>query len=71
MRELLGHGFSVAEEQFLIVDVKNVAGEVMVYAEAQAKLLGPRRASFRYEDIAALIEPAHDTAAEPNIDKIA
>lgn len=56
MRELVGHKFSVADAQYLIVDVQNVAGEVMVYAEDQAKRLGPKRAAFHYDDIADLID---------------
>lgn len=61
MRELVGHTFSVADVLYLIVDVQNVAGMVMVYAEDQAKRLGPKRAAFHYDDIADLI----------NADKIA
>ena len=56
MRELVGHTFSVADVLYLIVDVQNVAGMVMVYAEDQAKRLGPKRAAFHYGDIADLID---------------
>ncbi len=56
MRELVGHRFSIAGALYLIVDVQNVAGEVMVYAEDQAKQLGPKRAAFHYDDIADLID---------------
>ncbi len=56
MRELVGHTFSVADVLYLIVDVQNVAGMVMVYAEDQAKRLGPKRAAFHYDDIADLID---------------
>ena len=56
MRELVGHKFSVADVIYLIVDVQNVAGAVMVYAEDQAKPLGPKRAAFHYDDIADLIK---------------
>lgn len=56
MRELVGHKFAIADVLFLIVDVQNVAGAVMVYAEDQAKRQGPKRAAFRYDDIADLID---------------
>ena len=56
MRELVGHKFSVADIPYLIVDVQNVAGAVMVYAEDQDKRLGPKRAAFHYDDIADLID---------------
>ncbi len=56
MRELVGQKFSVADVLYLIVDVQNVAGAVMVYAEDQAKRLGPKRAAFHYDDIADLID---------------
>ena len=56
MREIVGHRFSVADVSYLIVDVLNVAGEVMVYAEVQVDQRRPRRAAFHYDDIADLID---------------
>lgn len=57
MRELLGRTFSVAEGEYRVVDVRQLSGEVMVYAEPTARDRGadrrPRRAAFHYGDIAA------------------
>ena len=60
MRELLGRTFSVAEGEYRVVDVRQLSGEVMVYAESTAKVhptgRRPRRAAFHYGDIASRLE---------------
>ena len=56
MRELVGQFFLIASTRYKIVDVQNVGGEIMVYAEDEHERLGPKRASFRYDDIAELID---------------
>ncbi|MGK0222067.1 MAG: hypothetical protein ACI9ON_001305 [Limisphaerales bacterium] len=51
MENLVGKCFTIDESQYLVVDVRNIDGEVMVYAEPpQTK--GPGRAAFRLTDIA-------------------
>ena len=37
MRELLGRTFSVAEGEYRVVDVRQLSGEVMVYAESTSE----------------------------------
>lgn len=66
MKELLGRQFSVADAIYSVVDVRNVDGEMFVYAEIDTQQTaslpsaeshmgrvgkGPGRASFRYVDI--------------------
>ena len=66
MQELVGKIFSVGEGEYRVVDVRQLTGELMVYAEemdsnapaqtptqAQRK---PRRAAFHYGDIATRFE---------------
>ncbi len=68
MLELVGKTFSVGEGEYRVVDVRQLSGELMVYAEemdsnapaqsqsqvqAQRK---PRRAAFHYGDIATRFE---------------
>ena len=60
MRELLGRTFSVAEGEYRVVDVRQLSGEVMVYAEAtspdRTSDRRPKRAAFHYGDIAGRLE---------------
>jgi len=56
MQDLVGRCFSLAEGRYRIVDVRNIAGESMVYAEKLQEVLEhqrhlPRRAAFHYHDI--------------------
>ena len=57
MHELLGRRFSVGEGEYRVVDVRQLSGELMVYAEETANDTAdprkPRRAAFHYGDIAA------------------
>ena len=60
MQELVGQCFSLADEQYRIVDVRFVGSDSMVYAEraeaqsgaAVAQSRRPQRAAFHYADIA-------------------
>ena len=61
MRErLMGRTFSVGEGEYRVVDVRQLSGEVMVYAESMpdegAAERRPRRAAFHYGDIASRLE---------------
>jgi len=57
MQELLGRKFSVGDGEYRVVDVRQLSGELMVYAEeldgGAAEPRKPRRAAFHYGDIAA------------------
>ena len=65
MQDLVGQCFSLAEGRYRIVDVRNLAGESMIYAEklqedrresagpaAGHRHQHPQRAAFHYNDIA-------------------
>ena len=55
VENLIGRSFTIDESQYQVVDVRNIDGEVMVYAEPpHAK--GPRRAAFRLNDIALRLD---------------
>lgn len=60
MQDILGRTFSVGDGEYRVVDVRQLSGEVMVYAEQTAEELAedrrPRRAAFHYGDIAARLE---------------
>lgn len=56
MQELLGRTFSVGEGEYRVVDVRQLSGELMVYAEElnpeASDERKPKRAAFHYGDIA-------------------
>ena len=60
MQELLGRTFSVGNGEYRVVDVRQLSGELMVYAEQLAARVTeagkPRRAAFHYGDIAERFE---------------
>jgi len=60
MRELLGQTFSVADGEYKVVDVRQLSGEVMVYAEelgtGSQAAHRPKKAAFHYGDIASRFE---------------
>jgi len=60
MQDILGRTFSVGDGEYRVVDVRQLSGEVMVYAEQTAEEVTedrrPRRAAFHYGDIAARLE---------------
>ena len=51
MEHLVGQRFSIEEIDYAIVDVRNIQGDTMIYAEPAAPAAGPGRAAFRYADI--------------------
>ena len=53
MDQLVGQRFSLENVDYAIVDVRNIQGDTLVYAEPAAKAAGPGRAAFRYADIEA------------------
>lgn len=60
MQDILGQTFSVGDGKYRVVDVRQLAGELMVYAEPTAGKASeertPRRAAFHYGDIATRLE---------------
>ena len=60
MQDLLGRTFSVGEGEYRVVDVRQLSGELMVYAEQLAERAPaagkPKRAAFHYGDIAGRFE---------------
>lgn len=60
MESLLGRRFSLQDVEYAIVDVRNMQGETMVYAEPASASHGPGRAAFRYADVEPqlIAEPA-------------
>lgn len=66
MQEILGRTFSVGDGEYRVVDVRQLSGEVMVYAEQTAgqEVAGakPHRAAFHYGDIAGRLDAGEQTA---------
>jgi hypothetical protein len=60
MQDILGRTFSVGNGEYRVVDVRQLSGEVMVYAEQTADVAPeerkPQRAAFHYGDIASRLE---------------
>lgn len=59
MQDILGRTFSVGDGEYRVVDVRQLSGELMVYAEQTAEEPAqrkPQRAAFHYGDIAARLE---------------
>lgn len=60
MQQLVGKVFSIGNGQYRVVDVRQLSGESMVYAETMdatdsaLPASRPRRAAFHYSDIANL-----------------
>ena len=53
MEHLVGQRFSIENTDYAIVDVRNIQGDTMIYAEPAVAAAGPGRAAFRYADIEA------------------
>ena len=51
MQEVVGKCFRVETIEFVVVDVRNIDGEVMVYADRAGLPNGPGRAAFRLSDV--------------------
>ncbi len=65
MQDILGRTFSVGDGEYRVVDVRQLSGEMMVYAEQTAPATEeprPQRAAFHYGDIAGRLE-----AGDPRI----
>lgn len=58
MENLVGRRFSLDETDYAIVDVRNIRGDTMVYAEPTKQAQGPGRAAFRYADIESQLDAA-------------
>ena len=60
MQDILGQTFSVGDGEYRVVDVRQLSGEVIVYAEQTAAEASenrrPHRAAFHYGDIAGRLE---------------
>jgi uncharacterized protein (UPF0179 family) len=65
MRNLVGRCFSLADGRYRIVDVRQMGGDAMVYAEPMSAedpdsmpsaAAAPNRAAFHFTDIAAMLE---------------
>jgi hypothetical protein len=66
MQELLGRTFSVGNGEYRVVDVRQLTGELMVYAEELTSTVEdqrrPKRAAFHYGDIASRLDVDNQTA---------
>ncbi len=62
MNELVGKRFNLEPSDYTIVDVRNLDGEMMVYAEPPEPAKGPGRAAFRYSDIEAHLVVVSESA---------
>lgn len=51
VENLVGKQFSIDQTEYAIVDVRNIQGDTMIYAEPVTAAAGPGRAAFRYVDI--------------------
>ena len=51
VNELVGKLFYIDGSGYTVVDVHNIDGEMMIYAEPPESVKGPGRAAFRYADI--------------------
>lgn len=56
MQDLVGIQFSINEQDYAVVDVRNIRGDTMVYAEPVNAAAGPGRAAFRYADIESTLQ---------------
>ena len=64
MQDILGRTFSIGSGRYRVVDVRQLSGQVMVYAEPTVKSAPvdgrPQRAAFHYGDIANRLENRPD-----------
>jgi len=51
MEILVGRRFNIEDTAYDIVDVRNIRGDTLIYAEPATGAAGPGRAAFRYADI--------------------
>ena len=58
VENLVGRHFRIDETDYAIVDVRNIKGDTLIYAEPSAQSAGPGRAAFRYVDIESKLDAA-------------
>ena len=70
MQDLVGKVFAVGDSEYRVVDVRNLNGESMVYAEVVEKAVAadgprrrPQRMAFHFSDIAELIDASGNKTA--------
>ena len=63
VEHLVGKQFRIDETDYAIVDVRNIQGDTMIYAEPTKTASGPKRAAFRYDDIESKLEINTDDVA--------
>ena len=61
MQDLVGQSFQLDDRHYQIVAVRNLAGDILVYAESDqaqpaSNAPGPRRAAFHFADIEPLLD---------------
>lgn len=56
MQELVGKSFKLSDLDYVIVDVVDIRGDKMVYAEARQPARGARRAAFHLNDLHRLAD---------------
>ena len=60
---LVGKQFRIDKTDYAIVDVRNIQGDTMIYAEPTKTASGPKRAAFRYDDIESKLDGSTDSVA--------
>ncbi|XOV81935.1 MAG: hypothetical protein ACFHXK_13820 [bacterium] len=63
MQNLVGKQFRINECDYAVVDVRNIRGDAMVYAEPMNPQAGPGRAAFRYVDIETTLNSQNNASA--------
>ncbi|MEM7002926.1 MAG: hypothetical protein AAF529_19220 [Pseudomonadota bacterium] len=61
MHDLLGKEFTVEDADYRVVDIRNIDGVTMIYAE-QPGSRRPLRAAFRLADLATQLEKSQPAA---------
>ncbi|MCR9258389.1 MAG: hypothetical protein NXH95_01610 [Pseudomonadaceae bacterium] len=64
MQNLIGKQFTIDQRDYAVVDVRNIRGDAMVYAEPLNGPAGPARAAFRYVDIETTLIARYPTLLE-------
>ena len=64
MDDIVGRQFSVDEVRYTVVDVRNITGNKLVFAESEDIEKGrPARAAFHYADIEPILSDSPVSAA--------
>jgi hypothetical protein len=64
VQNLVGKQFRIDKRDYAVVDVRNIRGDAMVYAEPLNGQAGPARAAFRYADIETTLIAQHPSLSE-------